>query len=294
MNVNPPIMSETSFKSRALKFFRLFKSPFVLKNIVVILAAGLVFLLLIMLWLRLYTLHGRQITVDNYINALYEDAYKDGKSKKLELVIEDSLYVVGKEGGIILSQNPEPGAKVKKNRRIYTTITKSVADLVDFELLPEMYGHEINAIKKLLKQRFAIESEVVHAVFDQGPPNMIMAVIFEGDTLISAKKRIAEGGIPKGSTLQFVISKDLSEAVALPDLECKTLSEAEFVIQANQLRIGTLHLDDNVTDRYNAFVYRQAPLFKPGIIMEKGDTISLWITQAKPARCPDLPVNDNN
>lgn len=276
-----------AYWQQLIAFFR-FGS--ILKNLLGLAGAGVLFLLLVMLWLRLYTQHGQKITVENYLDALVTDAIRDARTKRLNMVIEDSIFVVGRTGGIILAQNPKPGSKVKKNRRIYVTVTKTEADLIPVSSLPAMYGHEINSVRKSLRQRFAIDSEILASVFDDGPPNMVMAVVFNGDTIIDATRKADDFLIPKGALLHFIVSKDRSDQVRIPDLECITLAEADFIVRANQLMFGQIHLDPNVTHRQSAWVYRQEPNFVPGSWMDKGDTLSVWLTQVKPARCPsDIP-----
>jgi beta-lactam-binding protein with PASTA domain len=284
-------LSERLVRS-ARQFIAFFRFGSVLKNLVGLLGASILFVLLVMLWLRIYTQHGQQIPVENYLDALIMDATRDAKSKRLRMVVEDSIFVVGRAGGIILAQNPRPGSKVKKNRRIYVTITKTAPDLIPLASLPPMYGHEINSVRKSLQQRFAIQSEILANVFDDGPPNMVMAVLYQGDTLVDARRKSDDFLVPKGGLLHFIVSKDRSDQVRMPDLECVTLAEADFILRANQLQFGEIHLDENVTQRQSAWVYRQEPPFAPGTWMEKGDSLSVWLSQVKPARCPADTLDD--
>lgn len=255
-------------------------------NLIALVGAGLFFVLFVGWWLRCYTHHGERLSVENYVGALIQDAEKDARSKNFLLVVEDSLFVVGQPGGVILAQNPSPGAEVKEGRRIYVTTTKYDADEIAFSSLPAMYGQEVNGLRKTLKQRFQIETRIVAEVFDEGPPQVVLAVIYEGDTLVDARRKLDRGGVPKGATLGLIISKNISEYVSLPDVECKKFSDADFLIQASWLRWGTIHLDENVTQRSTAWIYRQEPAFTPGVLMNKGDTLTIWLTQARPARCP--------
>lgn len=245
-------------------------------------------LLFVIWWLRCYTHHGQKLVVENYVGTLMTDAEKDARSKDLRMVVEDSVFVVGKPGGMILAQNPLPGSTVKENRRIYITITKFQADLIPLASLPGLYGQEVNGVQKTLKQRFAIESRILQEVFDEGPPNIVLAVVFNGDTIVNAVRKKADIMIPKGATLELIVSKDYSESVAMPNLECQTFTQADFILRANRLVLGNVYLDDNVTNRFSAYVYRQDPLWSPELILDKGDTINVWLTQAKPARCPEI------
>lgn len=255
-------------------------------NLLALVGAGLFFILFVMWWLRCFTQHGDHIVVENYIGALFEDAARDALSKDLQLVMEDSVFVVGKPGGTIIAQNPSGGSRVKEGRRLYVTVAKFQADEIPLASLPLLYGQEVNGVRKSLKQRFQIESEIVAEVFDDGPPNMVLAVLYLGDTLVSARHRAVAGSVAKGATLQLIVSKDVSEMVPMPDLVCQSYGQAEFMLNASRLVLGELSLEEGVTSRGRGWVSRQEPPFVPGTLMNKGDTISLWLAPVRPARCP--------
>lgn len=269
-------------------FLHFISSALFINNLIALVGATLVLILFVSWWLRCYTHHGQELTIKNYVGILQEDAREDAEDHSFQLIIEDSLFMVGKPPGMIIAQNPVAGSKVKEERKIYVTITKQQADMIPFASLPMMYGKEINVIRKILKQQYKIDCEIVHERYDQGPPNVILEVIYEGDTLVNARRKTAKNAqVSKGSTIQFVISKDVSESVQMPDLVCQPLTEADFLLKANRLTLGDIHLDETVTNRQTAYVVRQVPPYSSGLIATKGDTISLWLTQAKPARCPE-------
>ena len=273
-----------AFAGKALHFL---SSAVFLHNLLALAGTTLFFLLFVGWWLRCYTHHGEKLVVKNYIGSLLPDAMEDADDEDLRMVLQDSVFIVGKPGGMIVAQNPAPGSKVKEDRRIYVTATKYLADEIHFSSLPNMYGKEFPAIQKVLYQRFNIDAHILEEVFDEGPPNMVLAVVYQGDTLVDAKRRTANRSIPKGARLDFIISKDQSDFVTLPELECQPLSMAEFMLRANRLTLGKVYLDENVTNRNTAFVYKQEPAFQPDLRVAKGDTVSIWLTQARPARCPE-------
>lgn len=255
-------------------------------NLLALVGAGLFLILFVMWWLRCYTQHGDHIVVENYIGALYDDAARDARSKDLQLVKEDSVFVVGQPGGTIITQNPGGGSRVKEGRRLYVTVAKFQADQIPLASLPLLYGQEVNAVRKNLKQRFQVETEILAEVFDEGPPNMVLAVLYLGDTLVSARHRAVEGSVAKGATLQLIVSKDVSEMVPMPDLVCQSFGQAEFLLNASRLVLGQLNLEEGVTNRARSWVSRQEPPYLPGTLMNKGDTLSLWLVPVRPARCP--------
>src|SRR5689334_14026925 len=82
------------------------------------------------LWLKLYTHHGQALKMPDYTGFQYEEAIKDARHKKFRMSIQDSLHILGKPGGEIVKQNPDPGSLVKQNRMIYVTITKRNPDQI--------------------------------------------------------------------------------------------------------------------------------------------------------------------
>lgn len=274
------------FRRLGKNLIHFFSSRIFIQNFLAVFVAGIIFFLLVILSLRIYTRHGQKLKVKDYTNTLFKDAWKDADSEGLKLVVEDSVFIVGQPGGMIISQNPASGSFVKRGRRIYLTITKYKADDIPLSALPALYGQEVNAASKVLKQRFGITTEILGSVFDEGPPNMILAVVLEGDTIISQRRKPGNRTIYKGATLGLVVSKDVSESVRIPDLVCQTFTQADFLMKANQLTWGQIMLDDNVTNRHSAYVYRQHPVPEQGVLLTKGDTIRIWLTQARPASCP--------
>ena len=80
--------------------------------------------LIVTLWLRWYTHHGESLLLPDYRDFSIEDARNDAEKKSFELLVADSVFIVGKKGGLILDQNPKGDSKVKQNRKIYVTVTK--------------------------------------------------------------------------------------------------------------------------------------------------------------------------
>lgn len=70
---------------------------------------------------------------------------KHAEPRGYEIVVSDSLYVKGKPGEIIISQIPVPGSQVKRGRKIYVTLTKFQAESFQSDLLPVLYGKNMNS-----------------------------------------------------------------------------------------------------------------------------------------------------
>ena len=105
-----------------LAFFKfLFSGKFFLHAVLIILTVALMIFGCLEL-LKKYTHHGEEITVPNLIGMSKNGLSALLESENLRLVILDSTFVLNKEKGIVLGQNPKPLSKVKMNRTIYISV----------------------------------------------------------------------------------------------------------------------------------------------------------------------------
>jgi len=105
---------------------------------------------LVGMWLKAYTNHGQSLELSNYVGQQIEDASSEARDRHFEVVVLDSVFIVGKSGGEILRQNPMAGAKVKEDRKIYVTITKTTADQIPLRRLPVLYGKDFERKRREL------------------------------------------------------------------------------------------------------------------------------------------------
>lgn len=99
----------------------------ILSTIVLISLAGLILLMLLMLFLNIWTHHGSTSTVPDVKGMTYEQAVNMMSDHNLSVVISDSIYPgehEGKQmqGGTVVEVWPKAGAVVKAGREVYLTI----------------------------------------------------------------------------------------------------------------------------------------------------------------------------
>lgn len=108
---------------------KLFSKPFrysLTRNILLIIGILAVGYIIITLSLKLITRHNQELAVPDLTGMTLEEATAAVEEYKLRLEVTDSVYIRGLERGVISRQNPEPGSKVKKNRRILLVINSVV------------------------------------------------------------------------------------------------------------------------------------------------------------------------
>lgn len=253
-------------------------------TIVAILAFFGIVMLVSFLWLKMYTHHGQELEMPDYVGFKYEDAVRDADRHKFRMSVRDSVHILGKPGGEIVRQNPPSGSLVKSNRMIYVTITKRSPDKILSNRLPEMYGKNYERKKKELEEHFEIKSRIVDTKFDPGDPGQILEVLYKGQVVFNAKKRDNTIQIEKGDYLDFVISAKTGGEVEVPDLSCRTYEEAQFLLDNLGLTIGEVIKDGDVEDLNTSYVIAQNPP-ADGSMIKMETTIQLTVSKNKPGSC---------
>ncbi|MEZ4906151.1 MAG: PASTA domain-containing protein [Saprospiraceae bacterium] len=235
-----------------------------------------------MLWLKFYTHHGQKLELPDYNNVPYTEAAKDAKKRKFELIVDDSIYVVGMKGGIIRDQNPKKGSKVKENRKIYVVVSKYNPDKIKIEDLPSLYGRNYETKKKELSL-LDINSRILGYEYDKGDPNYILKVYYKGKPIIVDGKPVSGIEIEKGSTLDFILSKQSGGITDLPNLRCMSASQALFMIESRHLLLGSLYLNDNLITDPTGYVVDQSPTASDAIPMDT--EVDLFLQAELPEDC---------
>jgi len=248
--------------------------------------AGIVVLVSLLLfftfwWMRCYTKHGESLQVHDYTAMSLEDAIEKANNRSFEIVVNDSTYRRGMEPNTVLTQSPKPFSRVKENRKIYLTITKTVADLVK---LPDLRGnYDYNNYTRKLG-RLEVDAKIIKRQFSsREETNTILEVYYNGEEITD---EISEGfQVKKGSTIEFVVSQRGGGTVPIPDLVCMKFTEAEFNVKNYDLSIGSIISDATITDQNAAYVWKQTPKFTRFSKLKIGSQIDIYITQNIPENC---------
>jgi len=260
------------------------KSSYFWKQLGLIIVSFALIIFLVGFTLKLFTKHGQSIGIPNLMGKSIEDAEEITDDLGLDIEVIDSVFMVGKKPFEVIRQYPETGVNVKSGRVVYVSITKEVADKIPLSRLPTLYGKSFERKKKELENGFEIKSKIVAQEFDAGPPGFILAVIYQGDTIINSAYRKLEVMIPRGGTLEFVVSKPDGGEIRIPDLVCKTLDEVEFFL-------STIYIDPEYSDtdlinknpKRSLYIASQNPSAGSQMIM--GEKVHLTISATKPAIC---------
>ncbi|MEL6865398.1 MAG: PASTA domain-containing protein [Bacteroidota bacterium] len=232
------------------------------------------------LWMHYYTNHGESLQVHNYIGLSLEDAVQKAEQRSFSIIVNDSIFIVGKPPEEVLEQNPKPFSRVKENRKIYLTITKKQADLVS---LPDLTGgnDDFKQYQRKLS-RLSIDTKIVGRRFSNKlEPNTILELLYEGEDIT---EKVKDGfKVPMGSLVEAVVTERSGGTVSVPNLVCKNYDAARFLIGNYNLNIGSVIEDATVTDRNTAYIWRQSPM--PAGRIRIGEQINIYLTQYLPDNC---------
>ncbi len=252
-----------------LKEFLLSKVFF--KNLGIAIAIMVGSVLVLLLWMNLYTRHGQARPVPNFVGLTMEQTIQLAKKNRLRFIVIDSIYTTTVARGCIAEQNPKPGFKVKKWRNIVLTINAFHPQMV---AMPDLVDLPFKQAKAL------IESSGLEVGMLKYRPDLSIGIVINQ---LYNGKNVPEGdSIQIGSVIDLILGKGLSnERTNIPYLLGMKLDPARNKIQISSLNLGTFIYDNtikNKADSVNAFVYKQNPGYSNDASLQMGSSIYLWLT----------------
>jgi beta-lactam-binding protein with PASTA domain len=223
-----------------------------------------------MAWLKSSTLHGEYISVPDFKNIKISELDKFVTDKNIRYQIIDSIYDVKAEKGSVVKQEPEPGAEVKQNRIVFLYVTSILPPSIT---MPKLIDRSLRQATSMITS-YGLKLGKTKYVPDQCA-NCVLDQLVKG-------KRIAPGDpIPKGTVVDLVIGKGLSdEEVGVPCLHGLTRKEAIEKLMENSLNLGSVVYDvpkDSLTSR----VYRQSPGCGKEASINMGSAIDIFLSSDK-------------
>ncbi|MGB3182915.1 MAG: PASTA domain-containing protein [Cyclobacteriaceae bacterium] len=213
------------------------------------------------------TNQGKTLTVPELEGTSFEDLERNLTSRNLRYEVNaDSGYDAKYPPLTILQQVPEPGDKVKENRKVYITLNSATPPQVK---MPNLIDGSVKNAQVVLASYGLDMGELKYV------PDLAKNSVLEQ----WAKGREIEPGemIAKGTSIDLVVGNGLGNTIfKAPDLSGKELDEAEFTIKGSGLNVGSVLYGTNDTIPAGR-VYKQNPA--AGNNIRIGDEIDIWITE---------------
>lgn len=236
-----------------------------LKHLGIALTGLLVLLVLVLTGLGIYTNHGEAITVPGLTGVQQKDLQQFDPNGDFRFVVIDSIFDDQFVKGAIVLQDPLPGSKVKRGRKIYLTVvatqpeTVLMPDLVDLTLRQALSGLKASGLKL---DRLEYVSNLAR--------NAVLAQKHQGDTIAPGTE------ILKGSDIELILGQGpRNEKVNIPLVIGKTEAEAIATLNQASFNLGYLNYTDQ-RDRQHSRVYMQQPMGGEGQLAELGSYVDLW------------------
>ncbi|MBR4738683.1 MAG: PASTA domain-containing protein [Bacteroidales bacterium] len=241
--------------------------PWVL-HLLIMLGVSLVVLMLVFMFIRIYARQGEEYELPDMVGHNVSELVADNPIG-LDIVVMDSVFRPGQEGGLILTQDPKGGTLVKKGRKLYITMT---AYTPEDAVLPELAGLTVRqAVSEL--QAAGLQTGRLKFVEDPYKNNVIEQTC-KGKTVYAGQQ------IARGSVIDLVVGLgDGSGRNVVPFVIGKSADRARRDILSASLNVGREHFS-GVKDKQRAVVCRQDPEYTGVSKYPYGATVELWYVDA--------------
>lgn len=249
-----------------------------LKKLGISVAAALLLVLLLVFglsrFLAMYTHHEEKIPVPMLYGLGVPEVEHLLDELGLRYEIRDSLFEEGKPRNAVLQQDPDTGEFVKEGRVIYISINSSEIPKVRMPDLDHKNIHQAIMILESMGLKVGRIDTIADIAED--------AVL---NWRINGKAVRANTEIGQGSVIDLTIADGGNDLgvfegnVDVPDLVGVSLGEAQVLLEAYGLRLGTVLGRGEISDSSQATVLSQIPSYSPDLEIRKGSRISVTIKQ---------------
>lgn len=230
------------------KFFEYLKTKTFRKNLIIAGVSIIAFLLFIFYSLSFYTHHGEGMPVPKLKGLSIGKAVELLEAQGLRYQINDSVYLIDKEPGIVVEQDPDPNTNVKANRTIYLIITRDAPNIK----FPDIMGKTFLEVRSILNN-YQLKVGDTSYVSDVAR-DVIISATFGGNTMNKGQQ------LPKGSKIDLVLGDGLGASeVDIPNLLGLNLNEAKLSLLGSSLVLGQVTFEGAVRDSISAKIIKQFP-----------------------------------
>jgi beta-lactam-binding protein with PASTA domain len=229
------------------KFFSYLKTKTFRKNLLIAIGSILTFLIILFYSLGFYTHHGEGIPVPKLKGLSLADAIELLEEQGLRYQVNDSIYLIDKDPGIVVEQDPDPNTNVKSNRTIYLIITKDAPNIK----FPDIEGKTFLEARSILGNYQLKVGDTIYR--SDVAKDVILEASYNGILLKKGQQ------ITKGSQINLILGDGLGASeVDIPNLLGLSLSEARMALLGSSLILGNVTFEGS-SDTVNSRIINQFP-----------------------------------
>jgi beta-lactam-binding protein with PASTA domain len=257
--------------------FQFIKSKTFLKQLALYIIFLCLLFWILLAWLKSSTNHGEVIKVPDFTSVKIGDLDQFIGDKNIRYLVIDSIYDAKALKGTVIKQEPEPGAEVKENRIIFLYVTSILPPSIQ---MPKLVDRSLRQASSMIAS-YGLKMAPPKFIPDQCA-NCVL------DQLVKGKKIAPGETIEKGTVIQLIVGKGLSdEEVGVPCLYGLTRKEAMEKLTDNSLAVGIVRFDES-RDSLSSKVYRQSPACGKETTVNLGSSIDIFLTSDK-NKIPNVP-----
>ncbi|MBR1573599.1 MAG: PASTA domain-containing protein [Bacteroidales bacterium] len=248
-----------------------FFSNWVVKNILWAVILVVALLVGASIALRIATHHGQEIEVPDFSNMNVNEARYNASLSNMRVEVIDSVYIRRMGRGLVYSQNPKAGSRVKKGRRVLLTINSVTPKKVQ---MPNLVGYSMRQAKAEILSRGLNLGKLIY-VSDMATNNVLRQ--------LRRNREIPAGTmVDSGSEIDLVVGlNNTDNKTYVPGVTGMKFMRAVDVVHDNSLNIKSLHFDQTVktyADSLDAVVYKQTPDASRSEVLI-GSDVSLYLSK---------------
>ena len=179
---------------------KFYKEHTIFSTLVIMLIVSIIIVLIASWFSSSITNHGQEYELPDFTgmdNEQIKNFQNEENIYNYTFVINDSVFVPDKKGGVVLSQDPPPGSKVKKGRKIYLSVVAMSMPNVE---MPNLVDLSLRQAENMLKSNDLQLGQVIYKASKF--PNAVLEQRYKG--------RIVEAGtlIPYQSKVTLIVGKE--------------------------------------------------------------------------------------